>query len=181
MTSLLILVVGPLVLSVFLAILIHLWETRVTLAQGPSLFSRFLGSFWGITWGAAVVMITLIALAIFSKHIFRSPLINDDIGRSHSYHFVEKFIKNRLPFVAGLESLIIISQNPDEIRELHASPEFQKVYQHSKIQDMLSDKKTIRQIQQKDLIKLLENPKIIEIWQDENLMREIMNLRNTSP
>ena len=178
MMSLLILIIGPLVFSVLLAIIIHLWETHVTLKEGPSLFSQWLGGFWGLIWGIAVVVIALLSLALFSKHIFRSPIINDNIARSYSYGFIEKFVKNKLPFVSGLESLMSISQNPDKLRDLQSSPEFRSVYKHPKIQEMLSDKKTIQQIQHKDLIKLLENPRIMEIWRDENLMRQVMNLGN---
>ena len=176
MTSILILMIGPLVFSVLFAIIIHFWETHVTLKEDPSTISRWLGGFWGIVWGMTVVMISLTALAIFSKHIFRSSIINDNIAHSYSYPYVEKFIKNKFPIVSGLESLMIISQDPEQFRDLQTNPQFRSVYRHPKIQEMITDKKTTQQIQRKDLIKLLENPKIIDIWRDEELMRQIMGL-----
>ena len=60
--------------------------------------------------------------------------------------------------------------------KIQSTPEFRDIYRHPIVQQILSDKETIRQIQSTDITKLLRNPKILALWQDEELVKKMMKL-----
>ena len=177
--SSLIVVLGPFLLTITLSIFLNIWNRHLDRGLSPFILSRLLAAAAGIVWGGCFVVLGLVILMILPIHFQKWEKIRGDIAHSYSYKMIEKFIKDKIPHLEGIESAFDASQDSEKFSELKQTPEFQAVYTDPKMNAILSDETTARQIKDKDIPGLLTNPKIIAAWQDLEVAKKILRLQET--
>jgi len=167
---------GPLAVSLILYFFVGLWHRNIDKGVPPEWPSRLLGSIFNLLWGSCIVISTILIAAVLPSPAPRMQALRENIVSSWSYFLIEKFIKNKIPFIDQTETIIKVSQDPKKLSEFQSVPEFTAIYNDSKIQKLLSDKKTLEQIQNRDIAELLQNPTFLALWQDEKLFLKMMDL-----
>ena len=172
----LIMLFGPVVLSISLSLILMIWNRTVSQTKYIFWLSRLLGSIFNVTWGGIIIATTLIFISIIPMHTAWAEKTKDRLVNSHSYAFLNKFIKGRVPYVNNLENLFDATQDPEKMEELKSAPEFKDIYSDQKIQNVVADEDLMKELKEKDIVKLMTDPKIQSIIQDEGLLKKILNL-----
>jgi len=172
---------GPLVLGWALSLFLAVWNNIFNSdAKGePMLPSRILGSVFHLLWGGTFVVLTVVLLLMIPEKYITIPGLaraQNNIRTSTIYSYSKIFWPSSMISLNSVENGLSILDNPEKIEKLQASPEFQSLQQEPKIQEILADEETLRQIQDKDLGKLLSNPKIMALIRDKELMEKFLDL-----
>jgi uncharacterized membrane protein required for colicin V production len=160
MISLLIGVFGPFLLSFILQFLLQSWAVFTNTQIKPNFLSRLSGSIITLAWGWVFIIFTLILLSLLPIWNKSLKALHKDVLGSASYSFAKPlgdifFI----PPKQSTEATPTVATNTD-VKSLADDPRFQKILQDPDIQ---------AEINAHDFVKLMSNPKMME------LTREIMN------
>jgi len=150
--SLIIGLAGPLLLSFLLRFLLKSWAAATQTDSKPDFLSRLGGAALTLSWGWVFIIFTLILLAMLPPWGATWTTARHDVIRSRSYAAVKPW--QDIFFAASQKDASAAAKS------LARDPRFQKV---------LHDPETQKEIQAHDVIKLLNNPKII------GLTKQIMN------
>ncbi len=173
--SLAILVFGPIILTIVFSIILTLWHKVVDKGESLSPASRLAGGFLNVSWGIALIVFALALVVFIPENIPGLKGFKEGVVNSKSYAFVERWIKNKIPYLPGIENTIAVSQNPEQLEKLQSTTEYHTLFNDEKIQEILSDEETLNQIKDKDFAKLLTNPKIMTLLDDEELLKKLMD------
>lgn len=168
--------VAPVAVSILASFLLVLWHQNVSKGAPARLFSKLSASLINLFWGFGMIILGVFTLAIFSANNPRLEGLHQKILDSYSYTFVDRFVKDKIPFVRNIEAVTSLSQSPEKLVKIQSTPEFQAVYRDGTFRSIFSDRKTMAQIQQKDLTGLLQNPKFKAMWEDEEFKKKIAKL-----
>ena len=102
--------------------------------------------------------------------------LHSKVINSNTYSIVDRFVKNKIPFIRNTEAVTMVSQNPEKLAKLQSTPEFQAVYRDDTFREVLSDKKTMAQIKGKDVVGLIQNPKFLAMWENEEFKKKVAKL-----
>ena len=175
---------GPFIIKLGLELLLRLWKDNRRSLE-PQLVSRALGATAGFLWGACIIVLTVVLIAVVPLPDSMASLqkIQNDVKRS--------FIYTRLPFSFGQNSTggqtadtLKLLNNEQFAETIKNSGEYKTLMDDPDIQALITDEETIKQIEKKDLGKLLTNSKFQKILQDPKLLQKMINLQtkiNTTP
>ncbi|MFH1360516.1 MAG: CvpA family protein [Candidatus Omnitrophota bacterium] len=178
LSAFLIMFFGPLLLSIVFLILKILWPKRTKGVRIVSLMSRCLGAFFNLTWGAFLTAMTLLFIVMIPLNFGIFQNLKQQVMSSTSYVLTERFMKNRALSVINFENVLEASKDPQKVKAIQSTPEFQAFYQDKRIQEILSDDNARRQFEEKNIPQLLSNPKVAELLKDRELMKKVVNLSN---
>jgi len=103
--------------------------------------------------------------------------IQDDVVASKSYTMIHQFMENRAPATSGdIKKLTAIFQNPDKLKQFQSTKEFKALMADDSLKEIFSDKEIVEQIQNKDYGKLMTNPKIQSVFQNEQVLKKMFAL-----
>ena len=175
--SLLICFLGPIALKVFISLMLKIWDKATDKKIPLSLFSRLFGSFFNILWSGSYVVLLLISIGLIPMRFGWLEKIQDDVVVSKSYTMIYQFMENRAPATSGdIKKLTAIFQNPDKLKQFQSTKEFKALMADDSLKEIFSDKEIVEQIQNKDYGKLLTNPKIQSVFQNEQVLKKMFAL-----
>ena len=181
--ALLIGLIGPFLLKFSMQFAVNTWNSTIDRNLPPSFISRTIGASLGFLWGACIIGITVLMIAVIPLPSGTGTLqkIQQDVQNS--------FIFSRLPspLAKNLSSTnaqqvngaFTALNNEEMAKRLQSSKEFKTLMEDPQIQEIFKDEATIKQIENKDLGKLLTNKKFLKLLQDPKLIQKMMQLHST--
>lgn len=181
-SSLMIGLVGPLVLLFLLKFILKSWISATKSKEKPEFQSRLAGLVLTLVWGWVFIVLTLVLLAIFPSLNSTLTFLHNDVTHSYSYA-AAKPLENLLikpaaapPVHKGQSGRVASTQPRAQAQSLAADPRFQKVLQDPEVQ---------REIQERDYVKLMQNPKMMaltqQIMNDPSLMQKVLSVYKNHP
>ena len=173
-TSLLIGLIGPMLLYFIIKLLLRSWTlaTNSGISQ-PNFLSRLAGALLTLAWGWIFIVFTLILLAVMPPWGKALTAVNQDVLRSRTYRVIkplgECFFTAPKKNVPATPSASTTAS--DDAKSLAQDPRFQAVLQDPEIK---------KDIDAHDLVKLMSNPKMMDltrqIMSDPATMKKVMAL-----
>ena len=159
--SLLIGLIGPLLLNYFLNFLLKTWAKATNTEIKPGFFSCLGGSMLTLIWGWVFIIFTLILFTVLPPWGETLTAIHNDVGNSASYGYIAKPLENALFATSKQNAAAAASEaSSNDAKSLAEDPRFQKILQDPDIQ---------KEIDAHDIVKLMSNPKMMD------LVQQIMN------
>ena len=137
--------------------------------------SRLLGGVITFIWRGLILSLFLFFLIILPDTIIGQK-VKQTIRESKSYMAIQVYLMNRIPYIQQLPEFVEIFSSPTWSEPIKDSKIFQDFIQNGKIQKMLNDQQTMEQIQNKDIVGVLSNPKVTDVLMDETLMQQFTQL-----
>jgi len=149
--------IGPMLLTFLLKFLLKTWAKATNNDIKLSSLSRLGGSILTLLWGWVFIVLTLILLAVLPPWTEALTAIHNDVIKSMSYSIAKPWKEN------------FYGASPSDAKSLAQDPRFQKVLQDPEIQE---------EINAHDIVKLMSNPKMInltkQIMSDPATMKKVM-------
>jgi len=157
--SLIIGLIGPLLLNLLLKFLLKAWVKATNTDIKPNFLSRLGGSILTLIWGWVFIIFTLILLTVLPPWGETLTAVHNDVTKSNSYLIAAK----------PLEETFFAASKNNDAKSLAEDPRFQKILQDPDIQ---------KEIDAHDIVKLMRNPKMMDLVQqimrDPATMKKIM-------
>ena len=122
-------------------------------------------------------MLVMTTLAILPLNRTVLTNLQKNIRRSKTFLILNHLLGNRL--ISGsdqIEKITKIFEDPDKLEKIRSKEEFTQILSDKKIQDMVTDETTARQIKEKNIGQLISNPKIQSVLHDPALLQKLMEL-----
>jgi hypothetical protein len=172
MISLAIGLVGPLLFLLILKSILKIWTKATHTDIKPAFFSRLAGSILTLIWGWVFIVFTLILLSVLPPLGKPLAAMHNDVIKSMSYCRLAQPLKG-IFFAAPKRQDTVVTSNAliFDSKSLAEDPRFQKILQDPEIQ---------KEIDARDFVKLMSNPKMIaltqQIMSDPATMKKVMAL-----
>jgi hypothetical protein len=155
-TSLLTGLIGPLLLNLLLKFLLKIYAKSTNTEIKPDLLSRLAGSILTLIWGWVFIIFALILLTVLPR--WGEPLtgVHDDVVNSASYSLAKPFEK--IIFTAS-------RQNAAEVTGETPNPDVKSLAEDPRFQETLKDPDIQKDIDTHDIVKLMKNPKMMDLVQ----------------
>jgi len=159
--SLALALIGPLLLHLLLKFLLKTWARATNREINPNFLSRLGGAILTFTWWWIFIIFTLILLTVLPPWGKTLTAIHNDVSTSASYIYIAK----------PLGEAITSEAPSSDAKSLAEDPRFQKILQDPDIQ---------KEIDAHDIVKLMSNPKMMDLAQqimsDPATMKKVMAL-----
>jgi len=175
--SVFICVLSPFVLRILISLILKLWNKATKEDAPPSIASKLLGSTFSVLWSGSYLVIMLILIGLITVHLAWFEKIQNDVIASKSYNAIHQFIDNKIPAVSGdIKKLTAIFENPAKLQQFQSTKEFEMLMEDDNLKEIFSDEETAEQIRNKEYGKLMVNPKIQSVFQNEQLLKKMFAL-----
>ena len=170
-------VLGPIIFNILFYLGLKFWQKKGEQDDlVSSLPSRISGSAVYLMYGGINSLFLLVLVLLIPDQMINLSAWRADIHRSHTYALIAPTLTTFLfhekdPNAGPL--MIQPMTNPQQAQALQADPEFQSLMSDDKLQKVLNDPELIEQVNKKDYTKLFTNPKILEMTQDEALLKKL--------
>lgn len=156
--SLLIGLIGPLIIHIILQFILKAWAKATNTEIRPNFLSRLGGSILTLVWGWVFITFTLILLAAFPPWGKLMAAIHNDVTKSASYFCIAKPVAEHF-LIAPKSDVTPVTKPPSgsDVKSLSEDPRFQEVLKDPDIQ---------KEIDNRDLVHLMSNPKIRDLTQE---------------
>ena len=176
--SLVLALIGPFLLSLLLKFLLEMWvKTTYRDIKQPGFLSRLGGAILTFAWGWVFIIFTLILLTVLPPWGKTLTTIHDDVSNSVSYVYAAKPLEECF-FAAPKQNTAAVTgeTSGSDVKSLAEDPRFQKVLQDPDIQ---------KEIDAHDIVKLMGNPKMMDLVQqimnDPATMKKVFALYSSQP
>ena len=150
-TSLILGLIGPLFLNLLFKSLLPSESAKLAIITDTkiklSFFSRLGGSILTLIWGWVFIIFTLILFTVLPPWGETLTAIHNDVGNSASYGYIAKPLE---------EIFFAAPKQNNDAKSLAEDPRFQKILQDPDIQ---------KEIDAHDIVKLMKNPKMMDLVQ----------------
>jgi len=103
--------------------------------------------------------------------------IQNNVTASKSYNIIYQLIDSKLPATSDdINNLTTIFEDPAKLEKLRSTKEYKTFMEDDNLKEIFSDEETVEQISNKEYGKLLANPKILSMFQNEQLLKKIFAL-----
>jgi len=175
--SLAICFLSPFALKIFISLMLKIWDKATDKKVPLSIFSRLFGSLFNILWSGSYIVLFIISIGLLPIRFGWLEKIQDDVAASKSYTMINQFMEKKVPATSSdIKKLTAIFQNPDKLQQFQSTKEFKALMTDDNLKEIFSDKEIVEQIQNKDYGKLLTNPKIQSIFQNEQVLKKMFAL-----
>lgn len=174
--SLLLGALGPFLLNIILSSFLGIWQKTANENKPISPSSRILGGFFNGSWNICILILFLILILLTPANLFGLTKVRNDISHSLTFSFLNQFMPDHRPLLDHFPNTARVFQDPLKLKAVESSQEYQDLMHDDKIQNILSDKNLIEQIRQGEVAKVLNNPKIQEVSQDQELIKKFFAL-----
>lgn len=176
-TSLLICALSPFALKILISLILKIWgkfTDKDTLLSVPS---KLLGSIFSVLWSGSYLGLLIILIGLIPLQSGWFEKIQNDVIASKSHGIIHQLIGNKVPIASGsVKNLTAIFEDPAKLQRLRSTKEFKTFMEDDDLKKIFSDEETIEQIGNKEYGKLLANPKIQSVFQNEQLLKKIFAL-----
>ncbi|HNV23399.1 MAG TPA: hypothetical protein PKH98_00755 [Candidatus Omnitrophota bacterium] len=104
-------------------------------------------------------------------------MIQEDIIKSKTYALLNPLIK--IP-IYNMHKLMSLSSEDAQsivaIKQIQSIQKYQDIINHQTFKNFIADEDVIRDIKNKDIGKLLINPKMKSLLEDKNLMKDLLQI-----
>lgn len=168
---------SPLLIQFLFRLSLKFWNKLTKQDADISTKSKVLGALCNLFWSGSLLALMLILIAVVPHSLKWFAPVQEDVLKSKTYYFLNFLTGNRLPKGAEqIQKTLFVFQDKEKLTRLQSQPEFQKLMEDDKIQSLLSDAKTLKQIQEKDLTGLLSNPRVGEILADKETLEKLYKI-----
>ncbi len=155
--SLALALIGPLLLYLLLKSLLKTWAKATNREINLSFLSRLGGSILTFIWGWVFIIFALILLVVLPPWGETLTAVHDDVSNSASYIYIAEPLGKILFAASKQNTAAVTSEVPgSDAKSLAQDPRFQKILQDPDIQ---------KEIDAHDIVKLMSNPKMIDLVQ----------------
>lgn len=170
-------IIAPLILNIFFSLALAGWH-KMTKTENPiSPASRVWGAGLCALWGDINILLIIVLIALIPLNTFWIERIRQDIFSSRAYSFIDQWTKHLIPRKSiDIRAVSEILKNPEQMRDLQSSAEYQAVWENTAVQELLTDEEIMRDIQDKNFAKLLANPKMQAMMKDPELVKKILDM-----
>ncbi len=179
--------IGPFLLKFCLQFAVNTWNSAIDRNLPPSLVSRAVGACLGIAWGACLVGLMVLMIAVIPLPPGTGTLQKSQQNVKDSYVFSrlpsfgkDLALANEQPAKGGQPTNGTFPVlNQEMAQRFRSSEEFKTLMDDPKVQEIFKDEATIKQIENKDFGKLLTNKKFLKLLADPKLLEKMMHLHST--
>jgi hypothetical protein len=176
-TSLLICVLSPFALKWLGALALGLWNKTGNKVIPPSFVSRLFACALSVLWYGSYVVLILILIGFLPVRLRWFKAVRGDALASKSYRTIQGFLGEKMPAAAGdIEKVAAILKSPEKFRHFQTTQEFKAVAEDGKLGEIFADEEIAALIERHDYIKLMGNPKIQALMQNEELLKKMFAL-----
>ena len=169
--------VSPFIIRFLTTLLLALWVKSSNEKPSLSTSSRLTGSAFSILWGECYLAVFLILIGLTPMRFGVLKKIHRDVIGSRSYALLNHWIGKKSPVTSSsLTNISNVLSNPQQMGKYKTTEEFNTLMEDKQLREILADEEITAQINSQDYAKLLTNPKIQAIFQDEQLLKKIMAL-----
>ncbi|MFA5088067.1 MAG: CvpA family protein [Candidatus Omnitrophota bacterium] len=165
-------------LSSLLFLLLYLSRRKMNPQDRQFIYvgSRLAGILVNGAWQGFLMGFLLFVFASFPGDLFGIPRIRTDVQQSISCQFFQFYVLNKLPLFQDIKTTISVLEDSRQVEQTRMSGEFNAFLQEEKIQSLLSDEETLSQMHNKDVLRLLNNPKFQSVMKDDRLMNKFSKI-----
>ena len=144
-----------------------------------SIISRFCGAVINTFWGEFLILTGLLLIILIPLQL---PLIvqaQNNIKQSYTYAYINTWVEQEFHFNIENDldpSKLSVLTDPKALESLGKTKEFSEVLQDPLVQDLLNDPEASQAIEQKNIGKLLQNPKFIALTKDPAIYKKFLAL-----
>lgn len=177
--SLILSVLAPFVITLILRLILKIWEHTGSKKSALGTFSRLGGGLLGVAWSGLWFVLVVILVGLLPLGDSKSQLksVQNTILSSFFFARINEWIGDKIPTNSlGVEKITEVLEDPERYESLRETPEYEDLMGDENLQALLADKKTMEQIEKKDITGLLQNPKFQTLMQDEEILKKAMAL-----
>jgi len=172
-------IAAPIILNILFSILLNLLSGGKEKMTGLTLVSRTIAGLLNLMWGEFIIIVVVMTVWMIP---FDFPLLvkaKADIQNSSVYLFakpkLDQLLKDHNVQPIDPAKLNALS-NPDLIKDIEKSDEYQELFNDPRIQALLTDPEITEQIENKQLAQLMQNEKFIALTRDPELLKKFIAL-----
>ncbi|MCK5179313.1 MAG: CvpA family protein [Candidatus Omnitrophica bacterium] len=170
-------IISPFFIHIVASLLLKLWHKTVNSDIPPSKVSRLSGSAFCIVWGGGYLAMMLIVIAIIPLPVEWFERIQNDVLASRSYTLISNRVGDKIPKkFLDIKKIISVLQDSAKLERFESTEEFKALREDGRFKALMDDEETAKQIRNKDYGKLLSNPRMRDIFQDEDLLKKMFAL-----
>jgi hypothetical protein len=167
----------PFAFKILFSILLNIFRRSTKKETTLSYSSQFFGGIFSALWSGSYLVILIILIGLIPIKFAWLEKIQEDVAASKSYDIIHRFMDNKAPAASGdIKKLTAIIENPAQLQQFRSTKEFEALMEDDDLTGILSDEETAEQIRNKDYKKLLANPKIQSLMQNEQLLKKMFAL-----
>lgn len=169
--------VSPFIIRFLATLILALWVKSSNEKPSLSTSSRLTGCAFSILWGGCYLAVFLILFGLAPLRLGPLGKIHTDVTGSKSYALLNRWIGKKSPLAStNLTKISNVLRDPRQLEQYKTTEEFNSLMEDKQLQDILADEEIAVQLNKQDYAKLLTNPKIQAIFQDEQMVKKIMAL-----
>lgn len=175
-------IVGPIIINVILSTTLGMLFPSADGKKHSSLLSRFGGALLNTLWGEFFLIAVIFLLLMIPLQLPGLNKAQADIQNSIIYAQLKPTLNKYLPNEAIPQydpSKFVALSDPKVLETIEKSKEYQDLINDERIQALLNDPSVTGQVKEKDLSKLLQNPKFIALTRDPELLKKFLALYST--
>lgn len=145
--------------------------------SSPPFIDRILGVITGAIWGTSIVTLFIFGTGLLPlEQIFKYD-IKGKVQSSKAHRIISRLIPiKKIEVIDKLDNMAKVSLNQEAIKKLSEQQEFKDLLELKQLQAIIKDPVTVNQLRNKDLQKLLANPKILKLLNDGQFIEELFKL-----
>lgn len=167
---------GPFVIRLFLSLICKAFIKTFTADEGKNMstLSRVLGGFFSIMWSGSLFTIFILLLTVVPIKINQVTNIQTNIKESEIISYLSSLlnVKNENPITA-LTNIADIIKNPEHAKAARETQGYKELTKTPTVKDIMRDKETLKQIEEKNVPALLKNEKIQNLLKDPDAIEKI--------
>ena len=126
-------------------------------------------------------MLSFILFMLIPGNILGLGSLQQEIKKSYTYTLIAKNLIDRIPSIGKMGNTMEAISDPKVKASGKFNQNLENLRQDKRIQDILKDEELLKQIKNKDMSKVMTNPKILAIAQDEELLKKFFALYQQAP
>lgn len=169
--------VATMIINIIILIIFTLGQRSVDPAYrdySPRL-GRLLGSVTNMTWQGCILFIIAFLVTVAPFQVYGLNKIQTNIQQSYSYFFLAREL-NELPAMQKIITAFSIFENSDQMQQLSTTQEFQYFFSNPKVQSLLQDEIFMKDLKERNIPKIMSNPRILDVFKDNTLMENFGKL-----
>jgi hypothetical protein len=138
--------------------------------------SRLLGGILNVGWNGLLTAFLAITLTLMPLNFLGLKNAQKNIETSATYAKFYTYLISPFPTIRNVLITVSVFKNYSILKRYKDTPEYQAVFSHPKIQQLINNPDLMKKFYSKDSLSLLKDPYIRDLIQDQDLITNISNL-----
>ena len=175
--AILIIVMSTVLVNLIFVGILTLWKKfKGTGKDTKFSFTKLLAGIFNMGWQGLLLSFAILMIAVIPANAWWLEEIQDNILSSKSYALVSKWSDNAFSSQFDAQATLRVLSNPASVERIEKTEEFEEVMQNEKITRLLEDENIKAKIEKHDYWALLNNPKIQNVLNDKDLVKDLLDL-----